>query len=568
MKTLRLVRLWFALCLGIATLASCSKPEPAARIPVFYQSPMHPWIKSDKPGFCTICGMALVPIYPGEEGMNADPDTLMLPTSSVHALGVETSVVERGQLTRKLRLAGRIDDDAGRHRFVSAHFDGRVERPFIEQVGEEVREGQPLARIYSPDLLYVVREYQGALADKNRNISDVSARRLIQFGLTLGQLEALSKQSHDQYGVDILSPITGTVIKRYVNSGQYVKTGDPLFELGDFSRMWFLATVYESDLPLVSLGQQAKITTPAAPGRSFEGVVTLVDPTFDSLTRSTMVRIEVPNPIVRNPRGERRELPHRAFAEAVLECPIGEGLLIPRTALLNTGREAIAYVQKEAGVFERRRVVVGGYGDTKFLALSGLSAGEQVVTNGNLLMDAESQMKNPETAAGSTLRWNEPASHAATPSPIPPSPWDSLLDAIAATGSALAADDLNAYHQAVAKLSAVIPKLPSPVPDELAQAVAAIGSAIRGMGTPKNLPDARADYLPLSEAAANLALILKKSKTGAGNIDILACPMTQTAFPSAPAKARWIQSGGPTRNPWFGSEMIECGVKLSPEAQP
>jgi Cu(I)/Ag(I) efflux system membrane fusion protein len=163
------------------------------------------------------------------------PDAVILPSSSVRALGVETALVETGRLMRSLRLAGRIDDDAGRHRFVSAHFDGRIDRPFIEQVGEEVREGQPLARIYSPDLLYVVREYQGALADKNRNVSDVSARRLVQFGLTPSQLEGISKQPHDQFGVDILSPITGTVIERYVNSGQYVKTGDPLFEIGDFS---------------------------------------------------------------------------------------------------------------------------------------------------------------------------------------------------------------------------------------------------------------------------------------------------------------------------------------------
>jgi Cu(I)/Ag(I) efflux system membrane fusion protein len=129
--------------------------------------------------------------------------------------------------------------------------------------------------------------------------------------------------------------------------------------------MWFLATVYESDLPLLSLGQQAKITTPAAPGRSFDGVLTLIDPTFDPATRSTTVRIEVPNPILRTPRGERRELPHRAFAEAVLECPVGEGFLIPRAALLNTGRDAIVFVQKEGDVFERRRVVIGGYGDRR-----------------------------------------------------------------------------------------------------------------------------------------------------------------------------------------------------------
>ncbi len=568
MKTIRHFGVGFALCLGIVLLVSCSKPQPAARPPVFYQCPMHPWIQSDTPGSCTICGMALVPVYPGEEKGDSAPNAVLLPASSVRALGVETSVVESGRLQRTLRLAGRIDDDAGRHRFVSAHFDGRVERPFIEQVGEEVREGQPLARIYSPELLYVVREYQGALADKNRAISDVSARRLVQFGLTPNQLEGLSKQPHDQFGVDILSPITGTVIKRYVSSGQYVKTGDPLFEIGDFSRMWFFATVYESDLPLLSLGQQAKISTPAAPGRSFEGVVTLIDPSFDPDTRSTTVRIEVPNPLVRTSRGERRELPHRAFAEAVLECQVGEGLLIPRAALLNTGRDAIVFVQKEGGQFERRRVVAGGYGDTKVLISSGLSTGDRVVTNGNLLMDAEFQMKNPDSGSGAALHAAMTETAVPTSSPIPRSAWDPLLEGIAGAGDALAADDLKAYREAASNLQADLSGLPNPAPGELAPALSAIRAATRSIGTATELAAARAEYLPVSEGGADLALALKKSKSGAGGIEIFACPMSQTAFPSAPAKARWIQSGGAVRNPWFGAEMVECGVKLSPEAQP
>ncbi len=553
-----------ALCLVVSMFFGCAKPVESEHKPKFYQSPMHPWIRSDKPGNCTICGMALVPVYEGD--FELATNVIALPAATLQTIGVATAPVEWGPLKRSLRFAGRIDDDAGRHRFISAHFDGRVERPFIEQVGEEVRQGQPLAKIYSPELLYVVREYQGAIATKNKNISDVSARRLIQFGLTPGQLDALATQSHNQFGVDILSPITGTVITRYVNSGQYVKTGDPLFELGDFSKMWFLATAYESDLPFLHLGQTAKITTPSAPERVFEGVVTLIDPNFDLRTRSTSIRIEVLNPMVRTPHGERRELPHRAFGEAVIESQSADGLLVPRSAVLNTGDQSVVFVQKNEATFERRDVLVQAYGDHFARILDGLSPGERVVTSGNLLMDAESQMKNsaaPAVQPTPVVSSKTPEATRAAPDVMVP-----ILHAIAAVGQALSKDDFPAYESGAKQLDADFPAPQANTPAEVQSAWAAVNSARHLHAGEASLASARAAYLPLSEAAADLVLALKKAGVGAATIDVFACPMTQSAFPGAPSKARWIQSSGPLRNPWFGPEMIDCGAKLPIEVAP
>ena len=502
---------------------------------------MHPWIKSDKPGRCTICGMALVPVYEGEAGF--DSDLVVLPPFTTQVIGVATASVQHGELKRTLRLAGRIDDNAGRHRFISAHFDGRVDHPFIEQVGEEVREGQPLAQIYSPDLLYVVREYQNAIASKNRTVSDVSARRLIQFGLTAGQLEAISTQSHSQFGVDILSPMTGTVIKRYVNSGQYVKTGDPLFELGDFSKMWVLATVYESDIPYLHIGQKAEITTPAAPGKRAAA------------------------PFVRTSKGERRELPHRAFAEATLEVDASAGLLVPRSAVLNTGARSIVFVQKDRGAFEPRKVSVSAYGDHFAEISSGLADGEIVVTNGNLLMDAESQMKNSASLSGDSR--TPPVAQKVDHPLASESVWDPMLRKIASVGLALSADDLKAYQEAIPHLHEDFPKLPENAPPDLQKTWESLEHLISAAaGQEKSVPEARAAYFRLSEAAVDFALALQSHAMGGGSVEVFACPMTKNAFPGAPAKARWLQSGGPLRNPWFGAEMIDCGSKILPEARP
>ncbi len=369
----------FTLFIAVILLLPACKPSSISdeRKIQYYQSPMHPWVKADAPGQCTICGMALVPVYDGQEGFDTGGDTLLLSDNTIQVINVATSPVERGSATRELRLAGILEDDAGRHRIISAHFDGRIEKPFIEQVGEEVREGQPLAEIYSPELLYVAREFQRASIARDRSAAESSARRLIQYGLTPDQLESVAKQPADKFGIDLLAPMTGTVIKRYVNAGQYVKTGDPLFELGDFSRMWFQAVIYENDLPLVHLGQKAIVTTPSAPGEQFDGVVTLVDPNFDPITRSTKLRIEVPNPMIRTSRGERRALPHGAYAEAKIDAIVGEGLVVPRSAVLDTGLRTIAYVAKSDGAYERRHVLLGGRGDTQALIRSGVAEGEK-----------------------------------------------------------------------------------------------------------------------------------------------------------------------------------------------
>lgn len=545
-------------------LAGCGKSgEDGSRKIRFYQCPMHPWIKSDHPGLCTICGMALVPAYEGEKDLEATDASLHLPESTIQVLHVAAEPVVRGKLTKTLRLAGVLDDDAGRHRVVSAYFSGRIEKPFIEQVGEEVREGQPLAEIYSPELLYAVREFQRAKAGNDRSVYEVAARRLIQFGLTPDQVTRIATQSPNQYGIDILSPITGTVIKRYVDAGQYVQTGDRLFELGDFSKMWFHATIYDSDLSWIHLGQEASIRTPAAPGENFPGVVTLIDPNFDPATRSTTVRIEVPNPLLRTSHGERRALPHQAFAEADLPVTSGEGLLVPRSAILDTGRRAIVYVEQGGGRFERREVRVAARGDDRALVSSGLAEGERVVTNGNLLMDAESQMK--DSGGDSALEVSE-APHPHAPAPTAPKPMDPFLVAIADLGAALAADDLAQFNEGTASLHGKLPELPAEASQEARDALGRLDAARHLRGDYATLAEARAAFLVPSEAAAALLFALKESGPVEGSV--FACPMTDSAFPGAPAKARWIQVSKPLRNPWFGSAMLDCGAEIKPGATP
>ena len=167
----------------LAVLVSCSKSEDEGPKARFYQSPMHPWITSDKPGNCTICGMALVPVYEGQAAREAREGVIPLNPRSLDVLAVTTVPVRRLELTKSLRFSGILEDDENIHRVIAAFYDGRIDQIYVEHVGKYVEKGQPLAAIYSPELLYVVREYQDAIRGGNDSVARNSAQRLVQYGL-------------------------------------------------------------------------------------------------------------------------------------------------------------------------------------------------------------------------------------------------------------------------------------------------------------------------------------------------------------------------------------------------
>jgi Cu(I)/Ag(I) efflux system membrane fusion protein len=396
---------WFAARYGSAPkLAEASN----SRKILYYQSAMHPWIKSATPGNCTICGMKLTPVYEGEKGVEISADTVSLPTNSITVLNVQTEEVQRRPLVHTLRVAGRIEEDDTRHRIVSAYIDGRIDKLSINFVGAEVVEGQPLATFYSPQLLTAEREYlslrrnasalathpvdSAVLDAEQTNLLRSAAQRLKRLGLTDAQVEQLAKKEETDTHTEIRAPISGTVVSRFVYEGQYVKEGDKLFEISDFSTMWFVFDAYERDLAWIRPGEMVDVTTPAVPGKVFAAPITFVDPNLNDMTRSAKVRVEVPNPLVEENGRKRRPLFHRLFAEGVVKTETPETLVVPRTAVLAPGPEAVAYVDLSGGSYQRRTLKLGRIGDDGWEVIEGLHQGERVVTAGNLLIDAQAQL--------------------------------------------------------------------------------------------------------------------------------------------------------------------------------
>ena len=370
---------WFAL-----RYAPPSTPPAATHKLLRYQCAMHPQVTSDKPGRCTICGMELTPIDEGDSSTAAADNLVVLTQSQIQVLHVQTAEAGIRPLTRTLRVAGVITEDSSRHRVLAAYVDGRIDQLSINYIGAEVAAGQPLAEFYSPTLLQAEREYRQLGGELRQG----TALRLRQMGLVPAQIAAIDHKPADALTSQILSPISGTVVAQAVSAGQYVITGERLFELADFSTMWFVFRAYEQDLPWLQTGLNVKVTTVAIPDKSFTGTITFIDPNLDVATRSASVRVELPNPLV---NGKRALLNH-LYADGAVELEAPAVLSVPRSAVLLTGPEAVVYIEAQSGAYERRVVQPGRRGDTEQEILTGLKPAERVVTNGNLLIDGQAEM--------------------------------------------------------------------------------------------------------------------------------------------------------------------------------
>jgi len=508
---------------------------------------MHPWITSDKPGNCTICGMALTPVYEGDKPLDTAAGQILLHGDSANVLGVTTVPVRKLALARSLRFSGILEDDDNIHRVIAAFYDGRIEQVNVLHVGQYVEKGQPLAAIYSPELLYVVREFQNAMRGRNDSVARNSAQRLIQYGLTTEQVATLAKQPETVYTIDLLAPISGTVLTKKAYKGQYIKTGEPLFEMGDLARLWFHAEVYERDLAGIRIGQKAILRTPSVPGREFPGVVTFIDPNFDAQTRSTKVRIEVDNPPADGEgHGLRRILPHRAYAEATILADLGEAVVVPRSAVLRDGLREVVYVENGASQYEQRAVKTGRIGDEGIEILDGLKEGERVVTQGNLMIDAEAQLRS-----GISMD----SEHTAHPIPAQKEV-EAFLSQLARVSASLAAEDTVSVVQesrALRGLAAAIPMDAGSGADKLRDLPDMSGGDLAAL---------RRSFLSWSVAGAELALGTQRGE--GSNVHVFECPMTGDSFPGAPPKARWVQEGEDVRNPYLGSAMVNCGTEVKP----
>jgi Cu(I)/Ag(I) efflux system membrane fusion protein len=380
------------------------KGEQAAQGPVQYTCPMHPFIIKDKPGACPICGMTLVPLkkaeaeQPKEKEMKGIGEVSLSPTQMVMA-NVATTEAKAISMNKEIVATGIVQYDQSRQAKVTAWVAGRIDRLYVNTVGSYVSKGRPVAEVYSPDLVSAQQEYLLALKSRDQlkgspiqSIAQggeglvASARqRLKLMGVKDAQIAALVKAGEPNIKLPVYTPLSGIVIEKIVQQGQYVNVGDTLFNIADLSTVWVEVEVYENEFPNIKTGQMVDIVSQSYPGKTFRGRVAFIYPFLDPKSRTVKARVELPNPGLR--------LKPDMFVNASIKVPLGSSIVVPASAVVDTGQRQVVWVEMKAGVFAPRDVKTGAKAGDNIQILSGLKAGEKVASSGGYLIDSEAQLK-------------------------------------------------------------------------------------------------------------------------------------------------------------------------------
>lgn len=387
------------LLLGFVFFSNSSKKEghqhTKAGKDEVYTCSMHPQIKQDKPGKCPICGMDLTPLKSTSNSKsNIDPNAVMMSEEAIALANIETEVVGTGKTNKEIRLFGKIKPSERSQQAQSAYVNGRVERLYINAIGDVVHKGQTVALIYSPELYTASQELIAALSypdlQRKKLVVDAAIEKLKLLNVSQGEINSMIKSGKASPYTAIKANVSGTVISKNVEQGSYVKQGDVLLQIANLGSVWAVFEAYETDLPFIKVGQTVQFTAEGAPGTTFSGRISFVEPVLNAQTRTAGVRIEVSN--------AKGVFKPEMLISGVITANLNkysEDIVVPKSAVLWTGKRSIVYVKDESDgypIFTLREVTLGPTLPDGYIVTEGLADGEEIVTNGVFAIDASAQL--------------------------------------------------------------------------------------------------------------------------------------------------------------------------------
>ena len=539
--------------------------EAAAQI---WTCSMHPQIRMQEPGSCPICGMELIPVASTEGAdHNEHPGRVILSPRARALAEISTEPVVRTESRPEIRLLGRVEHDESRLRTVTPWTGGRIDRLLVRETGTRIRKNRAIAKLYSPEIYSATRELvlaaeqadkltRGGLSAAGLGASTLeSARtRLRLLGVPDKQIRNIESSGKAPQLIDVRSPFEGTVLERFVEEGQYVSAGTPLFSIANLSEVWIQIDAYESDLPYLRVGQEVEFAIESVPDEVYIGKVDFIDPVLDRKTRTAQVRVEIAN--------RDGQLRPGMFASAVI---LADGdaakarLVIPISAPLFTGRRSVVFVEvpsQSRPTFELREVRLGPQAGPVYPVLAGLSDGERVVTRGAFLLDADLQLaggRSMMTLPDDSVEADEPELRVTS----------AFLESIAPVLSvyleaqkALAGDDDDGAKAALGRLAESVNELDPPGGRPLREAWQESASTLSGharhAANATTIGEVRTAFEQLSLALERF--LQRFGNPGDVPLRVAFCPM---AFDSR--GARWIQHDGALENPYYGAAMLRCG---------
>ncbi|MBI3391674.1 MAG: efflux RND transporter periplasmic adaptor subunit [Nitrospirae bacterium] len=405
------VGIGLGLFLGRQTGPAGEAKKEGDRKVLFYRHPMDPSITSDKPMKDSM-GMDYIPVYEGgeKEGKQEAAPGFDLSPEKIQKLGVRTEEVKTRAISQTFRTVGKIEYDERKLFDVQSKVAGWIEKLHVNTTGQAVRKGEPLLEIYSPDLVSTQREYLLALENREKlraspfpevraageTTLDAARQRFKFWGISDEEIARLEESRAPSRTMILRSPVSGVVVEKPALQGMAVMPGQALFKVADTSTVWLHADAYEYEIPHVRVGQRAHMELAGFPGEKFWGTVVFVYPFLQTETRTTKVRIEFPNPAGRLKPGMYAMVEIHVHHE-------GPRPSVPESAVLDSGKRQIVFVDHGDGRFEAREVTTGYRGDGYVQILKGVKEGEKVVTAANFLLDAESSIRGALQRIGESV---------------------------------------------------------------------------------------------------------------------------------------------------------------------
>jgi Cu(I)/Ag(I) efflux system membrane fusion protein len=521
--------------------------ESSEGAPTLWTCSMDPQVKLNAPGSCPICGMDLIPVAQGIAD-SSNPQAIQMTKEAIALAAVQTQVVGGSTSGKELLLTGKLQADERENASISAKFPGRIEKLFITFTGEQIQAGQKLATIYSPELITAQKEFLEAIKTKGSypQLYQASKEKLASWKLTPAQIAEIERAGVVKEKWDILSDQSGVVLQKNVSLGDYVGTGSVLFTVTDLSKLWLRLDVYEADLPFVSLGDNIQFTVAGRPSESKQARVTFIDPLIDPNTRAASLRAEISN--------EGMLLKPEMFVTAKIssgKSPAATDLVVPRTAILWTGKRSVVYVKvpnSEVPSFEMREITLGNRLGENYQITAGLQAGEEIVSQGAFAVDASAQLLGKPSLLNRTSAQQVEVSAA----------FSQEINAVVA-----------AYFQV--KNSLVKDQMPTSASQILAQALANASSAA---GTGKGQAKWEKIKSELSQSTAKLrsAKDISAARTHFSSLSSSIIQLAETY--QLPQKVvyqdycpmafnnkggYWLSETEDIQNPYFGASMLTCG---------
>ena len=339
-----------------------------------------------------------------QEEVTQETPQVEISSQQQRLIGVKTVKVSLKPIQKVIRTVGRIEADEQKQATINTKIEGWIEKLHVDYTGRYVKKGEPLVEIYSPELLATQQEFLSILkwatrsGDKKKDdalglmiakdadaMLEAARQRLRLWDISENQIKQIEQTGKPVRTLTLYSPVSGFVTQKMAVVGMKVMPGEKLFDIADLSTIWIVADIYEYELPLVKVGQPARITLSYFPGKELSSKIDYIYPTISADTRTAKIRLTLPNP--------GGQLKPQMFTNVEIRIDLGKKLTIPDSAVIDTGKGQIVYVDKGDGAFEPREVELGLRADGAVEVLRGIKAGEKVVSSANFLIDSEAQLK-------------------------------------------------------------------------------------------------------------------------------------------------------------------------------